>query len=249
MQLGLHVRRRVGIVLAPHDHRHRADLAFRDPAQVVLEEPRGDARRLAQVAVSHDRVLVVVRSRMRRADAGPPPSSKRRTRAEPTITPSACSHSAVACVGGRHADAHEHRLVRHRLQPLGDDERRLRQRVALAGDTEQPDAVHEAPRRAHRREEGARRAWSARPASRSRPRRRRRRAPGAGFLEGKVGQDRGVDAGVDERAREALVAHVERDVVVRHHRNAGCRRRASRARRGWMRRRARVERALARLVG
>ena len=33
------VGRRLGAVGPPHDHRHRADLALRDPAHVVLVEP------------------------------------------------------------------------------------------------------------------------------------------------------------------------------------------------------------------
>ena len=51
----MHVRevvgRRLDAVLAPHDHRHRADLALGDPADVVLVVPGRDPRRLAQVAV------------------------------------------------------------------------------------------------------------------------------------------------------------------------------------------------------
>ncbi len=44
------VGRRLGAVPAPDDHRGGADLALRDPADVVLVEPRRDAGRLAEVA-------------------------------------------------------------------------------------------------------------------------------------------------------------------------------------------------------
>ena len=47
----LHVRRGVGIVDLPHDHRDGADLALRDPAELVLVEPGGDVSGLAEVAV------------------------------------------------------------------------------------------------------------------------------------------------------------------------------------------------------
>src|SRR6186997_3371099 len=54
-ELGVHVLelggRRFDPVPAPHHHRHRADLAFRDPADVVLVEPLRDTRRLAKIAV------------------------------------------------------------------------------------------------------------------------------------------------------------------------------------------------------
>ena len=53
MERLLHVGRRLGIVDLPHDHRHGADLALGDPAQVVLVEPGGDLRGFAEVAVGH----------------------------------------------------------------------------------------------------------------------------------------------------------------------------------------------------
>jgi glucose-1-phosphate thymidylyltransferase len=51
--------RRLGAVPAPYDHRSRADLALGDPADVVLVEPGRDPRRLAQVAVMPNVLLVV----------------------------------------------------------------------------------------------------------------------------------------------------------------------------------------------
>lgn len=49
VQLGAHVIGRGRIVGAPHDHRHRAALALGDPAQLVIVEPLGEWRRLAQL--------------------------------------------------------------------------------------------------------------------------------------------------------------------------------------------------------
>src|SRR5207253_6877729 len=40
-------------VALPHDHRHHADLAVRDPAHVVFVVPRRDAGRLAKLALRH----------------------------------------------------------------------------------------------------------------------------------------------------------------------------------------------------
>jgi len=45
-------------VVPPHDHRNRADLTLRDPADVVLMEPRGYPRRFAEIAVGAHRELV-----------------------------------------------------------------------------------------------------------------------------------------------------------------------------------------------
>src|SRR5207244_2958965 len=54
-ELVVHVRELIGrrgdTVAAPHDHRDRTDLAFRDPADVVLVEPGCDACRLAEIAI------------------------------------------------------------------------------------------------------------------------------------------------------------------------------------------------------
>jgi hypothetical protein len=54
-ELVVHVRELIGgrrhAVTAPHNHRDRADLTLRDPADVVLVEPLRDARRLAEIAV------------------------------------------------------------------------------------------------------------------------------------------------------------------------------------------------------
>ncbi len=62
-ELFVHVReligRRVHAVPAPYDHRRGADLALRDPADVVLVEPRRDPGCLAEVAV---RVALEVRA-------------------------------------------------------------------------------------------------------------------------------------------------------------------------------------------
>ena len=78
----VHVRqrlgRRVGAVDPPDDHRDGADLALRDPAHVVLVEPLGDPRRLAEIA---GRRPVAVMRRARRAATrrtrGPPPGRRR----------------------------------------------------------------------------------------------------------------------------------------------------------------------------
>src|SRR5436190_18214925 len=54
VQLALHMLRRIRVVAPPHDHRHRADLALRDPAELVLVEPRRDSGFLAQITISHN---------------------------------------------------------------------------------------------------------------------------------------------------------------------------------------------------
>jgi hypothetical protein len=54
-QAGVHVREIIrwwdGTVTAPDDHRDRADLALRDPTDVVLVKPWCNPRRVAQIAV------------------------------------------------------------------------------------------------------------------------------------------------------------------------------------------------------
>ena len=101
-QLRVHVRellgRRVHTVAPPHDHRHRADLTLGDPAHVVLVEPLGDARGLAQVAVVRERPSAhgcsplsrFTRRPDRRAarPRTPPPAPARRRRA--TGAPAHC---------------------------------------------------------------------------------------------------------------------------------------------------------------
>jgi hypothetical protein len=51
---GVHVTEllvgRLGTVRAPDDHRHLADVALGDPADLVLVIPGGDARGLAEIA-------------------------------------------------------------------------------------------------------------------------------------------------------------------------------------------------------
>src|SRR5437588_46795 len=108
----------LGAVPLPDDHGDSADLALGDPADVVLVEPRRDARRLAELAVAarpcHRGRLppsgvacpLQPPSRADRnsatndaAPSGPAPSSSRRTRAEPTITPSASADTSTACSG------------------------------------------------------------------------------------------------------------------------------------------------------
>ena len=59
VHVGELVGRRLGAVAAPDDHRRRADLALRDPADLVLVEPGRDPRRLAEVAVVPNVVRVV----------------------------------------------------------------------------------------------------------------------------------------------------------------------------------------------
>ena len=61
VEVALHLLGRRGVVLAPHDHRHEADLAVTDPARLVLEVALRDDGRLAQLAgVAHFTVSVTV---------------------------------------------------------------------------------------------------------------------------------------------------------------------------------------------
>jgi len=50
----MHMRQLLGrwihSVPAPHDHRHRANLAFGDPTNIVFVKPGRDARGLTQIA-------------------------------------------------------------------------------------------------------------------------------------------------------------------------------------------------------
>jgi hypothetical protein len=50
-----HFRRRRGIVHAPHDHGHLADLTVTNPAQIVVKVTRGNDGRLTKVAVATHR--------------------------------------------------------------------------------------------------------------------------------------------------------------------------------------------------
>src|SRR5690606_4022310 len=100
----------------PHDHRGGAHQALGHPALAVLVEPVGEPLGAAEVAVVGHRPCLPVpqvgrprqpRSRRSRnartaspTASGPPPSSSRRTNAEPTTTPSApASHTSTACSG------------------------------------------------------------------------------------------------------------------------------------------------------
>ena len=101
----------------------------------------------------------------------------------------------------------------------GDHRRGRRERVALAGDAEQPDRVDEAARAGARRARGVRRASSARRASRSRRRRRRRRPPTPPTSSsGRSGRIAALTPERDQRAGEALPAEPVDEVHVGHHR-------------------------------
>ena len=120
-------------------------------------------------------------------------------------------------LGGGHTDADEDGLVGDRLQPLGDDRRARRERVALTGDTQHPTPYTQPCDRSQmsaRRSSGvvgaARRIVST-PACGD-------RSPVAELVDRQVGQDGAGDAVGHERAREALVAGTEDDVVRGHHR-------------------------------
>src|SRR5438067_8248219 len=114
LQSGEHVRPLLvwglGPVTLPHDHGHHADLAVGHPAHVVLVVPGREAGRLAQFAMiaaaPHHAVAGKASSRAPRssctnaaAPSGPSPSRRRRTRAEPTMTPSASAQTSIACPG------------------------------------------------------------------------------------------------------------------------------------------------------
>lgn len=51
VQLGADLARRIWLMTTPDDHRYRTHLAFRNPAEIVVEEPLGQLRCFAQVTV------------------------------------------------------------------------------------------------------------------------------------------------------------------------------------------------------
>jgi hypothetical protein len=56
-----HVLGRCGVVLAPHDHRHEADLTVTDPAGLVFEVALGHDRGFAELAaLAHRTVRMTV---------------------------------------------------------------------------------------------------------------------------------------------------------------------------------------------
>ena len=78
--------------------------------------------------------------------SGESPSSAARIKAEPTTTPSECSAAATACSGAGNAEAHYYRLVRHRLQALGQHRGARRQVLSFARHAHQVDPVDKAVR-------------------------------------------------------------------------------------------------------
>ena len=78
--------------------------------------------------------------------SGEAPSRSWRMSAEATTTPSASSAAATGLLGRGDAEAHDHRQVGGRLEPLGQHGGRVGQRRPLAGDAEQVHAVDEALR-------------------------------------------------------------------------------------------------------
>ena len=181
--------RRLVPVTAPHHHRHRADLALRDPADVVLVEPLRDPRRLAEIARRRrTRTPSLTRWCSRRAlggartrTPGPPRDRRRRRRrptsALPTITPSAAPAASTACSGVEMPTPSSTGLSVTALQRAPISAACARQLRPLAGDAHQRHAVDEAARPLADRARAGRRGWWARRAARSRRRRRRRRRP------------------------------------------------------------------------
>ena len=157
------------------------------------------------------------RRRTRAPPSGPPPFSSRAMSALPMITPSpncAASHRLLR-VGD--PDAEEHRLVGDRLEAPTHLTRLARERTALAGDTHERHAVHEAAgaladgdeaivgrgRRGQEHGLDVVRVGGVRPP--------------AELVERKIGEDGGGDAGVAQCSREPPVAHVAHRVGVGHH--------------------------------
>ena len=78
--------------------------------------------------------------------AGVSASSSRRTKAEPTMTPSAYAATSAAWAGGRHAEAHGHRQRRARAACARRARARRPRRWLHAGDAHERGGVHEARR-------------------------------------------------------------------------------------------------------
>ncbi len=152
----------------------------------------------------------------RAASSGPPPVSTRRTSALPTITPSAAPRSCHRLRGRRDPHTEQHGHVGGRLAPPTHLDRFVGECRPLAGHAEQRHAVHEAARpfadraksRVGRRGRGEEDGFD--------PGGVGGVSPTVELVQGQVGDDRAVDAGVGELGGEPLRPGVGDDVVVRH---------------------------------